>query len=88
MSVPFLTLPFENKSGSSHGALMPLLNINVKALIVFGALMAISAFIVPLFVNNSPAMSAAGPSPEMTTTEDFNKYYNHNHWGKEHRSNY
>lgn len=80
--MPFLTLPFENKSEKS-GNLMPLLNINVKALIVFGALMAISAFIVPLFANNP--MTEPSPDTAPPASEQFDKYY-WNRWGKEHKS--
>lgn len=64
--------------------LTPLLNINVKSLVVFGALMAISAFIVPLFANNNPAMQEANAN---NPGEDLNKYYYDHHWAsKQHKS--
>ncbi|XP_051160933.1 uncharacterized protein LOC127281320 [Leptopilina boulardi] len=48
LSVPFITLPLNNKDGKS-GLPTPLLSVNTQGIVVMGILLATSAFIVPLF---------------------------------------
>lgn len=56
---------------------MPLLNVNTKALTVFGLLMALSAFVVPLFVKKIPDQQ-----PNVQNAAELH----HHHYSKEHKS--
>ncbi|XP_032455606.1 uncharacterized protein LOC103316979 [Nasonia vitripennis] len=75
LSVPFLSIPLEDKK-EHGGPPMPLLNVNTKALTVFGLLMALSAFVVPLFVKKIPDQP-----PNVSPAE-----LHHHHYSKEHKS--
>ncbi|OXU26552.1 hypothetical protein TSAR_005253 [Trichomalopsis sarcophagae] len=74
LSVPFLSIPLEDKK-EHGGPPMPLLNVNTKALTVFGLLMALSAFVVPLFVKKIPDQP-----PNVSPAE-----LHHHHYSKEHK---
>lgn len=74
LSIPFLSIPLQdNKSKNAPGTFpMPLVKLNTKALAIFGTLMAIMTFVIPLLFKQVPEQ----PPP-----------YNYLNYAKEHKSN-
>ncbi|KAJ8674350.1 hypothetical protein QAD02_005612 [Eretmocerus hayati] len=76
LSVPFLSIPLDEKKGNGQMQ-MPFVNINTKALGVFASLMAISAFIIPLFVKKSSGLQPKPAGLHQYRSDQDSSYFEH-----------